>query len=105
MSFNWKGKEIVTNGDILDALCALTTKEDGAAFMLAYQSVNGYARENVGYLMGYCDGSTAGRIYDLTATTHPVFGRFDKNPPTPEEAFKAGQDMAEAALPQQGVPQ
>lgn len=46
---------------------------------------------NIGYLSGYYSFEERQLICRVFQTTHPIFG--DKNP-TPDEAFKMGQDMA-----------
>lgn len=49
------------------------------------------AKSNLGYYAGYYDRETAVRVQELFKCVHPIFG---KTEPTPEEAFKMGQDMA-----------
>jgi hypothetical protein len=91
--FEWKGKRVLTIGDLGSAAAALETEEEGAAFMKAYLAVNVHAYANVGYVAAYYDSTTAQRIYRLCGTAHPVFGT---TTPTPEAAFDAGQRMAKA---------
>ena len=49
-------------------------------------------RDNIGYFAGYYDSETAKRVNLLFGAVHPIFGSVE---PTPEEAFKAGQKLAE----------
>lgn len=47
-------------------------------------------RENLGYYAGYYSAEIGERVNRLFRTTHPIFGG---TRPTPEEAFKAGEDL------------
>ena len=49
-------------------------------------------RSNLGYYSGYYDGETMQRVFKLFRCSHPVFGT---SVPTPDEAFKRGQEMAQ----------
>jgi hypothetical protein len=49
---------------------------------------------NIGYCTGYYDNATADRIMELFETEHPIFG---KTHPSPEEAFRLGMALGEAA--------
>ena len=86
----WKGKELVTHGDIGEALCALSSAEEAQAFMAQYREESPHADENVGYLSGYYDIETMRRIQAWCDVEHPIFGR---RVPTNEEAFAAGKAM------------
>jgi len=57
------------------------TREDAEAMEL----------QNIGYYGGYHDAETRERVYRLFNTKHPIFGGVT---PAPEEALKAGADMA-----------
>jgi len=47
-------------------------------------------KSNLGYWAGYYDNKTMKRVNKLFKTSHPVFGNVV---PTPEEAFKMGEDL------------
>ena len=52
-------------------------------------------RDNLGYFAGYYSEETRERIEKLFRCAHPFFGAIaEKGPPTPEEAFNMGMDMA-----------
>ncbi len=56
------------------------------------------ARSNVGYILGYFDDAVQRKWYRaLPEVSHPVFGYgFGRGyNPTPEEAFKMGQELGE----------
>lgn len=90
--FTWKGKEIHTHGDMMNALLELESRTEAREFMKVYSAHNVHAYQNVGYAAGYFDRETAQRIHEWCETSHPIFGRSE---PTPEEAFEMGQRMAE----------
>lgn len=92
-TFVWKGKELNTLGDIVDAASALKSRKQGAAFMAAYLKFTPHAYGNIGYAAGYCDAETQDRIYEFTETAHPIFGRHH---PTPDEALAAGMRIAQS---------
>jgi hypothetical protein len=103
--FEWKGKQVLTIGQIGDAACALTTPEEAAEFLAAYKAVNQHAEANIGYLMGYYGDEERSRVYRLMdqagkVVVHPVFGaRFGRGQdPTPEEAFEAGKKLGRSML-------
>ena len=92
--FTWNGKKNSTNGEIMNAIESIQTREDARAFLDTYRAVTPHADENVGYLSGYFDSEKAAAIRQLFGVKHPVFG--DKTP-TPEEAFQKGLEMGRAA--------
>lgn len=51
-------------------------------------------RESLGFWAGYYDDATRERVERLFSCAHPVFGPIAKGKPTPEEAFRAGQEWA-----------
>jgi hypothetical protein len=98
----WKGKELNTVGEILDAVCNIyygklsqsdaSREEDAEAFLNAYLAENPYARENIGYIAGYCSPETAVGILQLFGVRHPVFGGPEGFAAmTPEKAFELGK--------------
>ena len=48
--------------------------------------------QNIGYYCGYYPAEFADRVYELFDTEHPIFGRTH---PTPEEAFRLGQEWGQ----------
>ncbi|MHB1778002.1 MAG: hypothetical protein ACYCU7_18770 [Acidimicrobiales bacterium] len=90
----WRGKDLNTVGDLLDAVCKCGSREEAQEFMRLYRAETTHADANIGYISGYCDGGTMQRIQDWCSVAHPIFGR---SIPTPEEAFEAGRRTAEAA--------
>lgn len=89
---NWRGQTLTTIGDILNVITAIASREDAQEFMRIYSSENSHAKENIGYIAGYCSREQADRIYDWFDCEHPVFG---KKEPTFEEAFSAGMKLGE----------
>jgi transcriptional regulator with XRE-family HTH domain len=89
----WNGQQLGSFGDLLDAVCAVESREDAHRFMAAYRAETPHAASNVGYLAGYCDSETARRIWDWFECAHPIFGT---RIPTADEAFSAGQRLASA---------
>ncbi len=52
-------------------------------------------RSNLGYFAGYYDDETRARVERLFQCAHPIFGAIaEAGPPTPEQALKAGLDLA-----------
>jgi hypothetical protein len=84
--------EHMTIGQLLDAVCAVKTREEAHAFMAAYRAVSPHAGQNVGYIAGYRDPATARRIWDWFECAHPVFGT---HVPDTDEALAAGRKLAE----------
>lgn len=92
----WKGKELKTAGDIMEAVTKTQTKEECLEFMEFYRKDCEFADENIGYMLGYYDQETAVRVREWLgpSVNHPIFGnKF----PTPEEAFKAGLELGKRA--------
>jgi hypothetical protein len=74
----WKDKEIVTFGDLADAMRAIVetgTEKDAQELMSLYRAEEPeFADGNVGYIAGYFDAATAKRIWAWFGTRHPIFG-------------------------------
>lgn len=51
-------------------------------------------RANLGYFSGYYDYETMLRVEELYGAVHPVFGSVQAGPPSLEEAFEAGRNLA-----------
>lgn len=90
--FVWKGKELKTMGDIMDAAIAITKPAEAKTFMKIYKERNSHAEENLGYMCGYYGKETSDRIRKLFKVSHPIFG--NKTEVDPMVAFKAGQIAA-----------
>lgn len=88
----WKGKNIESMGDLIDAVTGCINREEAQEFMAQYRAESPYARENIGYLAGYLSREQATRVFDWFEVSHPVFGT---SFPTAEEAFAAGLKMGE----------
>lgn len=84
----WKGKPLVTIGELTDAIAALSTREEAQNFITAYRQVSEHADVNAGYVTGYLGASDAERLREWMGTPHPVFGM--KSP----TAFEAGKRAA-----------
>lgn len=95
MSLPWRGRILRTYGDVGDVVAEIARdgdREEAQRFLEAYGEVTEHARHNVGYLAGYYDPWTMGRIFEVFDVEHPVFGR--RTDVTPEEALKAGRRLA-----------
>lgn len=56
-------------------------------------------RSNLGYWAGYYSEETRRRVERLFKCSHPIFGAIaEVPPPSPEEAFQLGQDMAKGKI-------
>lgn len=89
----WKGKKLNKYDEIIEFALKLEGAEQ-AEFVEAYAKSGPYALQNIGYWSGYYDRKTADRIMDVFKTAHPIFGRRHVEP---EEAFKMGKLMGQAA--------
>jgi hypothetical protein len=93
----WKGQQLDTIGQYLDAICAIYKKKDpqeAIEFTNLYLNENKYALENIGYLSGYCDKETMVGILQLFGARHPVFGGpVAASDMTPERAFELGKEL------------
>jgi hypothetical protein len=59
------------------------------------EEIETITRSNLGYYAGYYSAETRLRVEKLFECEHPIFGSIAKNgSPTPEQAFKMGQDLA-----------
>ena len=85
--FRWKGKPLLTLGDVSDAVIQCQTKADAKSFLASYRRITPHAEANIGYLTGYFTDDECRRIQDLFGVSHPIFGT---TIPTLEEAFNAG---------------
>lgn len=71
----WKGKRLLTYGDIARAMYAVESAEEAQQFMTAYDLENKHAAENIGYMIGYiADPAERQRLYRLFKTVHPILG-------------------------------
>lgn len=88
----WHGSDIQTTGEILDAVLACKSQEEAEEFMALYSVESEHAKENIGYMAGYCSHEDSQRIYDWFDCQHPIFGT---TAPTAEEAFNVGIKLGE----------
>lgn len=91
----WNGTEITDVQGLITAICAVKSREEAERFIAAYEAENVHARENIGYIAGYCDADTSRRIWDWFGCAHPIFGT---RIPTAEEAFEAGKQWARGMI-------
>ncbi len=72
-----KGKDskymIKTAGDLINAVSSCKTKEEANNLLESYLKQNKYARENIGYVIGYLDEENRKRLYALFDLVHPIF--------------------------------
>lgn len=69
--------------------------QSGVECGLSRESSINLQKGNLGYMAGYYDHETRECVERLFNCVHPVFGPIAKNgPPTPEQAFQAGVDLA-----------
>lgn len=65
-----------TIGELLRNAQKCTTRKEAAAFLRAYEAVEPvHAKQNLGYVIGYCSDDERKRLYDLFDLEHPFFGR------------------------------
>jgi len=93
----WNGKELITYGDIIEAMDSCKTKEQAQEFMAMMRKCGDHADENIGYMTGYFSSDRAKQMREWFGVKHPIFGDTD---PTPEEAFKKGAEMGRKAKSQ-----
>ncbi len=92
----WKGGEIKTYSEMWEEASKISDPQEAEAFIQAYEKA-GMKREiflsNLGYWAGYYGEADRRRVHKVFGAVHPIFGtNFN---PTPEEAFKKGQEMGE----------
>jgi hypothetical protein len=87
VEFVWRGKVMRTLGDLIDAIVALTSREQAQEFIAAYRETTPHADENAGYITGYLDADQGAELREWMGTPHPIFGM---RTATPREAFLAG---------------
>lgn len=78
-----------------DALFARILAANRGAGLVEEEALR-VSRETLGYTAGYYDNLTRERVERLFRCVHPVFGSIaEKGPPSPELAFRLGQEMGE----------
>ena len=109
--FNPENKEELTYGDLLKPAMEITDPQDAQQYLTEYvkwvqkaldkeprdddMTAEQIAGVNLGYYAGYYDNETRVRVEELFMCSHPVFGSIKNNgSPTPEQAFKMGEDLA-----------
>jgi hypothetical protein len=107
IKFNPENKDTLTYGEALKPAMEIRDKEEEQQYLCDYaayiqkfldeepdpkgKTATQIAKINIGYFAGYYGSETSARIHELFETVHPIFG---KSQPTPEEAIKAGMEMA-----------
>jgi hypothetical protein len=86
----WKGKELRTVGDLMNAMGKLVDEREAQDFMRLYRAENEHADQNIGYLTGYFSREDTYRLQLWCGVAHPVFG---KAIPTSEGAFAKGLEL------------
>lgn len=98
-------KTIRELGEIVAEIANTQDKEVAKDFMFQYAldtwgerecpflEAEDICRKNVGYVAGYYDPETMGKIFSTFCVEHPVFGT--RTDVTPEEALKAGIKLGE----------
>jgi hypothetical protein len=109
--FNPENKDTLTIGETLGPAMEITDPEDAQQYFIDYvahiqkfldkeprdddMTAEEIAKTNLGYFAGYYDNETRERVEKLFTCAHPIFGSIkDVGPPTPEQAFKMGEDLA-----------
>lgn len=100
-----KSSKNLTSGEAYGPAMKITDQEEADKYFLMLVGISmkdGQSREdaekiqraNLGYFAGYYDHETRLRVEKLFNCVHPVFGPATNGPPSPEEAFKKGQELA-----------
>ena len=96
----------MTIGEAYGPAMEITTEEEAAKYfeLLVERCMRfGKSREqaeeiqkaNLGYYAGYYSNEIRARVEQLFNCAHPIFGPIAQGKPTPEEAFRMGQECAE----------
>jgi hypothetical protein len=91
----WKGKQIGTIQDAMDALRDIHTKEDAQEYLRLARLDGEYADQNIGYLFGYFNRDRWRELSELFGVLHPVFG--DNYGLTDDEIMEMGIERGKAA--------
>jgi hypothetical protein len=91
----YKGKELMTIGDLCEEMDKITNREDAQEFLAAARSASPeHADHNIGYLMGYLSRPKWALLSEWMGIEHPVFGkRYDL---TDDEIFQMGLERGRA---------
>lgn len=90
----WKGKEIKTIQDAMDALRDIHTKEDAQEYLRLARLDGEFADQNIGYLFGYFNRDRWKELSELFGILHPVFG--DQYNLTDDEILQMGMERGKA---------
>ena len=91
----WKGKEIKTIEDAMNALEGIHTKEDAAEYLRLARLDGPYADHNIGYLFGYFSRERLKELTGLFGIPHPIFG--NEVTMTDDEILRMGMERGKAA--------
>src|SRR6478609_2654018 len=84
----WRGKNLRTVRDLMDAMSGLKDETEARDFMSAYRKSDpAVADVNIGYLTGYFQADDMVRLQKWCGVRHPIFG---SSVPTQAEALGAG---------------
>ena len=109
--FNPENKDSLTIGETLSPAMDITDPLDAQQYLTDYvthirkhldeeprdndMTAEDIAKSNLGYFAGYYNDETRARVEELFTCSHPIFGTIkDNGSPTPEQAFKMGEDIA-----------
>ena len=71
----WKGIDIKSLADLMLAIQRVYSTEDARLFLALYEAENDFARENIGYMIGYInDDYRRQDLYRFFGVSHPIFG-------------------------------
>jgi hypothetical protein len=91
----WKGKEIKTIDNAMEALRDIHTKEEAAEYLRLAKEEGPYAEQNIGYLFGYFNRDRWKELSELFGVLHPLFG--DNYNLTDDEILQMGIARGEAS--------
>ena len=102
-------KKNITIGEKYRPAMRITTQEKPDAYFekcvkhtmsfgASREAAESIERQNLGYFAGYYDNETRKRVECLFHCSHPFFGAVADGPPTPDEAFLKGVEVATRAL-------
>lgn len=103
-------KDNITMGEKYGPAMEIQTEEEAADYLMecilhnllvsdpknSIEEATRIEQGNIAYYAGYFDNETRARVEKLFKCEHPIFGAIaEKGPPTPEQAFRMGQEMGE----------
>jgi hypothetical protein len=98
----WKGKKLLTVGDVVHAFESCETEFEARDFYARYEHEKGeqIAAIDLGYITGYMSPAARDRLFEwLPDLEHPMLGR--RTDFTPEELVEVGRRWALGEFPHQ----